>query len=593
MRSKILNKIQRNSLFLKIASIVIISVTLVTLSVSVISIKISRDAFIDTFSKSNDKVLTQITWNFSKLNEQVINFLNRVNESVEIENYFSKNDLSPAMEFAAINSIQTKLSELIPSNEFNDITVLIAGLNGKSHVNNSDLVNLDTEKLLKSDITVNAVNTPNNVLYQYADNFFTTNTKYDRCVVVTKALRSTSKHEVYGVAYIVLNRQMLQNYYEYLASNATTVLLLDQTGTVVSSNSINKIGKRERELFLFSGELIRQNLNYKDTVLDGTNYTVLARHMPGYNYNITSIINKDVMLMEMYNTKNIFIVSTVIAVLIIILTFFIIRQTTKPISLLAVKMSQVIDGKFDNYIPVRGNYEVRQLATAFNFMLKGLNQYMEQVMKQQNERRIAEINALQMQINPHFIYNTLSSIKVLIWQGNTEKSIQTMDSFIELLRNIISNTNEMITVSQEMINLKNYSLINQVRYGNHITIDFFVLPGCEDYLLPKLIIQPFVENAFFHAFLDRAGGSIRVFVKQQEELLVCEIMDNGIGMNGVQVKSAFKPNQKEQHFTGIGIDNVNTRIKLLFGEQYGVTISSEPNFGTTVRVTIPVCKDRE
>lgn len=113
------------------------------------------------------------------------------------------------------------------------------------------------------------------------------------------------------------------------------------------------------------------------------------------------------------------------------------------------------------------------------------------------------------------------------------------------------------------------------------------------YVLPKLILQPFVENAFFHAFQERQKGNIRVFVNEQDDLLVCEVMDDGIGMDGVQVQSAFMPGEKEQHFTGIGIDNVNARIKLLFGEQYGVTINSTPDYGTTVRITIPACKKQE
>lgn len=117
-------------------------------------------------------------------------------------------------------------------------------------------------------------------------------------------------------------------------------------------------------------------------------------------------------------------------------------------------MSQVKNGDFKNYVQVKGSSEVRDLSSTFNSMLDDLNSYMNEKMTMEKEKRKAEIHALQMQINPHFIYNTLSSVKWLIWQDDTDKSIKTIDAFISLLRNTISNKNEMITINEEIENLK-------------------------------------------------------------------------------------------------------------------------------------------
>ena len=210
----------------------------------------------------------------------------------------------------------------------------------------------------------------------------------------------------------------------------------------------------------------------------------------------------------------------------------------------------------------------------------------------QKEKRKAEIHALQMQINPHFIYNTLSSIKWLMWQGNVEKSIGTIDAFISLLQNTISNKNEMITILEEIDNLKNYVLINHIRYGDSINVTFFVIPNCEDYIIPKLILQPFIENAFFHGFTDQSTGAIHVFVNEQAGNLICEIIDNGVGIASEDMKSILKKStKKHEHFTSIGVHNVNDRIKLIYGDDYGVTITSELNKGTTVKVIIPAQKE--
>ena len=122
-----------------------------------------------------------------------------------------------------------------------------------------------------------------------------------------------------------------------------------------------------------------------------------------------------------------------------------------------------------------------------------------------------------MQINPHYIFNTLSSIKWLIWQGNNDKSISALDSFINLLRNTISKTDEFITIEDEIENIKNYVFINNIRYGDRIKVEYFIMPDCNDYLVPKLILQPFIENSFFHGFPSDEEGKIQVFIKEQGE----------------------------------------------------------------------------
>ena len=149
-------------------------------------------------------------------------------------------------------------------------------------------------------------------------------------------------------------------------------------------------------------------------------------------------------------------------------------------------------------------------------MVDELDSYIHSLIQVEKDKRAAEIHTLQMQINPHYIYNTLASIKWLIWQGDTQKTTGVIDAFIALLRNTISNTDEFVTVEQEIQNLKNYVLINQARYGDSVSAEFYVTPQCSSYRVPKLILQPFVENAFFHGFADGRRGKIQVFVKEED-----------------------------------------------------------------------------
>ena len=173
--------------------------------------------------------------------------------------------------------------------------------------------------------------------------------------------------------------------------------------------------------------------------------------------------------------------------------------------------------------------------------------------------------------------------KWLIWQGDVRKSTAVIDAFISLLRNTVSNTDEFIMVGQEIENLKNYVLINHARYGEKVQVEYFVLPQCMDYRVPKLILQPFVENAFFHAFPEGRSGHIRIFVKEEGENLRFDITDDGAGMTTEQLTALTRgEHPKSEHFTGIGIGNVDERIKLIYGMDYGINILSEEEKGTTV-----------
>ena len=237
---------------------------------------------------------------------------------------------------------------------------------------------------------------------------------------------------------------------------------------------------------------------------------------------------------------------------------------------------------------VEGTDEVQELSQTYNDMVDELDKYIHQLIQVEADKRSAEIHALQMQINPHYMYNTLESIKWLIWQGDAEKSTKVIDAFISLLRNAISNSDEFVTVEQEITNLKNYVLINHARYGDGVNVEFFVAAQCSGYKVPKLILQPFVENAFFHAFPEGKKGSICVFVKEAGENLKFDIEDNGVGMKTEQLVALNrKENQKSEHFSGIGIGNVDDRIKLIYGMNYGINITSEEGKGTKVTLIVP------
>lgn len=291
----------------------------------------------------------------------------------------------------------------------------------------------------------------------------------------------------------------------------------------------------------------------------------------------------------MYDIKNIALICASITLCILIIIFLLVRQMTKPLYLLTEKMSNVKNGNFDEYIEVSGAEEVKELSSTYNYMIKDINKYVDELVVVQKEKRKAEIHSLQMQINPHYIFNTLSSIKWLIWQGSKDKAISAIDAFINMIRNTISKTDEFVTIEQEVENLKNYVLINNIRYGDRIKVEYFIMTNCYEYLIPKLILQPFIENSFFHAFPSEEEGEIQVFIKEyDEDNIKIEIYDNGIGIDEEKLGEVReKKENKNHHFSGIGINNVDSRIKLIYGNDYGISIKSKLNNGTTIIIIIP------
>ena len=592
LKARFKNFFDSTTLFMRIASIMLISIILISILISTITISISKKAIANTLSKSNYKVLSQISENFNDLNSKIILAMNIVAESSDFHKFLSKSQTSSQEYFKILYNMDKSLGNYLSSQDSAGITICAVGINGQRYVQNNDTMILDTKDLLTSDITNKALKNRNQIFYQYYSSGFTKNSNASGGWVAIKVLQDKYTREVYGYVYAFISQEYLKNYYFPFVGNGNDICIISDDGTIVSSNLSSQIGTTDSNLYDISQNIIYNNLTYLDTNINFSDVAVLSKYLPTYNFNIVGIIDKDIVLNEAYNTLNIIYVSLFIAFIFIIITFFIVRKTTRPLLILANTMPKIINGDFNNHINIHGSPEVNNLCNAFNYMLDGLNRYVSDQIKIQREKRKAEISALQMQINPHFIYNTLSSIKWLVWQESKAKSCEIIDAFIYLLRNTISNKNEMITVSEEIKNLKNYVLINHVRYGDKINVNFFIMPECEEYIIPKLILQPFIENAFFHAFTDMDYGLINVFINKSEDNLTCEIIDNGIGMSPENLKNIYiGTHKKTNNFTSIGIKNVNDRIKLIYGESYGVNITSEPEKGTIVKLSFPALRE--
>lgn len=582
--------VRRNSLFLKIFAITAAAIIMVGVLISFFVIQMSEKIYIDTYAKANDKVITQVQSEYSRLNEDIVTLLSACSDSYAVSQILTDAKLSEEEQFQLRYQMRTQIDKAVPAQAHFTANLVLVGTNGETFVKGDTLLTKTAEQILSMDAVKETMKTPDRVLYRYVPDGVTTTTQDQSCILVAKALWNRSTGKAFGAAVALITQSDFSSLYRPLVDGSVNkVFVLDQNGMAVSSNDTSSIGSFQEELYRLSEDIISgQQLYQRHKSEKGLETTVLAKELTPYGFRLTSVISDSALLDQMYRPQDTLLVSSVIIALVMLILFFTVRKTTRPITNLTRHMPQIVSGDFTKHIEVKGGGEARELAQAFNHMLDGLNDYVQRLVELQEEKRLAEIHALQMQINPHFIYNTLACIKFLIWQGSMEKSIQTIDAFISLLRNTISNNEEMIFVKQEIGNLKNYSVIQQARYGDKVNIAYSVSEECENLIIPKMLLQPFVENAFFHAFSSKDGGRINVFVRRSGEKLICEIMDNGVGMNKDQLNRLWTQDDAKSHpLTGIGIRNVNDRINLLYGDEYGIRISSNPGEGTIVTVTIP------
>lgn len=266
-----------------------------------------------------------------------------------------------------------------------------------------------------------------------------------------------------------------------------------------------------------------------------------------------------------------------------VIGFVIANRITKPILSLENTMREVSDQVvFADEIP-NSSYEVDRLRIHFNEMNQKIFDMMESIKVREKYLREVELKSLFSQINPHFLYNTLDTI---IWMAefkDTEKVVAITKSLAQFFRLSLSKGSQMIPLHQEIDHVAQYLYIQEQRYGDHLTYAFDIDPMLNDILVPKIILQPIVENAIYHGIkLLPYPGKITISAKQYKDKdMLITISDNGVGYSPNRTKTTSEITTK---LGGVGLENVNNRLKLIYGDAYGLTIESEIGKGTIIKL---------
>ncbi|MCQ2538230.1 MAG: histidine kinase [Lachnospiraceae bacterium] len=283
----------------------------------------------------------------------------------------------------------------------------------------------------------------------------------------------------------------------------------------------------------------------------------------------------------------------VILILIIVLSYIIPRSIIRPIT----EITQVTDDFASGNLSARAKEyegdEAKVLADSINVMIDKINQLLVQIKAEQLSLRKAEFELLQAQINPHFLYNTLDAIVWLAESGEQEKVVQMVENLSGFFRTSLSQGKEVVPVADEIGHITNYLSIQKVRYHDILNFDIDIADEILRCEIPKLTLQPFVENALYHGIKEkRGGGTISVTGRKEGDMCVFEIRDDGKGMTAERLATvrAELDSSAQKEKSIYGLYNVNQRIRLNYGSNYGITLESEEGVGTLARIILPADK---
>ncbi|HEX3047663.1 MAG TPA: sensor histidine kinase, partial [Bacillota bacterium] len=303
---------------------------------------------------------------------------------------------------------------------------------------------------------------------------------------------------------------------------------------------------------------------------------------------------KDILDLSVTSRRQMVLIFLIIAPLTLPLAFWVAASATKRIKKLAVQMKRIENGDFNAEIPPENQDEIGELTRNFNYMLIKVDTLMNDKYLLGQEIKNLELKALQAQINPHFLYNTLDLINWMSIRANVPQIRQVVEALSTFYRLSLSKGEDVVTLKNELDHIKSYVNIQNLRFENKIHLKIDVPEALQDYLTLKLILQPIIENAILHGILEKEeeAGEIHISASLDNKIITIQIADDGVGMTQEKASQILSHTSSDKYH-GYGVKNIDERIKLNFGDTYGLSYHSHPGQGTVVTIKIPARKRSE
>lgn len=517
-------------------------------------------------------------------------FLNRNLEGVFVEGNFEGPDLTKEL----INAKQTLEYYVMNSSIGKNISsIIISGNNNLDIRMGDDTSLINKTELVKKQWFMDGlskggaiylsgiVENPN--VYR-RDNFI--------IPIVRPVIHSTVGTSI-GWSFIGLKESLISDVYkDYTSKNLNPIYIVDDNGVYISSSETSYIGTTMNgdhyQKELFQG---RKEGNF-DKKIDGEEKLIVFYRSDLTGWSIVQELSYE----PLYRQKAVLLKMSLVIffgciLITLIFTMFLSSNLTQPLKKILKRMNYISEGNFERDKSLEGNDEMGELGRGINELAISINGLLEKVKEEEADKRELELKVLQNQVNPHFLYNTLNSIK---WMATVQKADGIRDivsALGRLLMNISKEASEQISIKREISLTEDYIFIQNIRYNGKIKVSFQI-PD-ENLLnneIAKFTLQPIVENAIFHGIEPKKdAGNIKIGIVEEGEKLIIFVEDDGVGIDEEGIKRIFSSKSKDRNrgLSGIGVKNVDERLKLIYGDNFGLSIESVVGIYTRVNIKIP------
>ena len=564
--------IKTNSITFKLFLLIFILIVFITGIISSWVINGSNKIVQEELKGMRLQVLDEVSNNISILLSNVESIGNNIVSDNKLIDILSENnsDLSNTKDYDYIESLL--MEQIFKYGKFNMKPELyIVGENGLNYGTYSktkyNLKNIQNEKWYQKIIDANG----NTVLI---NTFRDKNGvgPYKNILKMGRVIKDFVTDKTLGILIIDISETMLYDRYTDLLEQGTSIYIVDSSENIISTKDKRLIGSKYK---------YDKYCNYNNL----TNIEIKS-DIDSYGWKIIQVIPSDIMSQVSNKIgQRILYIIALISIPGLIITYKISAWITNPILNIKNKMEEVINGNLNVGVSVDRDDEIGELQNSFNTMVKRLQESIEGIKKYEKQKRVAELSFLQAQINPHFLYNTLSGIRFLISMNKTDVAEEMIYRFTKLLRSILPKASEMITLEEEILNIQNYVELQKMRYPDCFNVEYEFEDSIKNYKIPSFILQPIVENAILYSMeKENNKGYINIKGYQSEDTIKIIIEDNGIGMSKDKLNSVLS---KEASINSVGVINVHERIQLNYGQEYGLKIESLEGKGTKIIFILP------
>ena len=590
-----MKKIQPGDLMIKkfksIQSVIfaVLSVLLLgaVIIITVISLSYTRQSVFENSSLYTQTIIQQMNQNIDSYIDYMENTSYLVSSNEDVQKYLFGDTADPEARDRILSQFETILDSR------SDILNLgIIAENGRMLINNG-------QHLTNQDLDIHSQEWYTNALEGRESVYLTSShvqhiISGERPWVITLSRGIRNKEmgtgqEKEGVFFIDLNYSAISELCDQsMVGNQGYAFIVDADGNIVyhpqQQQLYNELQTENIDLVMNAGSDIV-------TWGDGINkkmYSISRSEKTGWT--VVDCVRVEELLRRSNEAQSIYVlVAMGLMAVALFFSRFVAKSITLPIQRLCDSMERVQEGDFSvSDIVVDSENEIGSLTKSFNVMTQRIHELMAQNIREQEAKRKSELKALQSQINPHFLYNTLDSIIWMTEGKKNEEVVLMTASLARLLRQSISNEDELVSIGQEIEYARGYLTIQKMRYKDKLEFRIEVEPSILNIRLIKLVLQPVIENAIYHGLKYKESRGlllVKGFMKNGNAVL--QVIDDGVGMDQETLDHIYERHKVDYHSNGVGIYNVQKRLQLYYGNEYGIVYESKPGEGTTATITIP------